>query len=109
MPIRRFYGNEVNLLLVLITYDVNTEDAAGKKRLRQIAKQCVNYGQRVQNSVFECKLDAAQYRTLQAKLYKIIDDGKDSLRFYNLGNRYETRIEHFGAKASYDPEGFLEV
>ena len=72
MPIRRFYGNEVNLLLVLITYDVNTEDAAGKKRLRQIAKQCVNYGQRVQNSVFECKLDAAQYRTLQAKLCKII-------------------------------------
>ena len=109
MPIRRFYGNEVNLLLVLITYDVNTEDAAGKKRLRQIAKQCVNYGQRVQNSVFECKLDAAQHRTLQAKLCKIIDDGKDSLRFYNLGNRYETRIEHFGAKASYDPEGFLEV
>lgn len=109
MPIRHFYGNEVNLLLVLITYDVNTEDAAGKKRLRQIAKQCVNYGQRVQNSVFECKLDAAQYRTLQAKLCKIIDDGKDSLRFYNLGNRYETRIEHFGAKASYDPEGFLEV
>lgn len=84
MPIHRFYGNEVNLLLVLITYDVNTEDAAGKKRLRQIAKQCVNYGQRVQNSVFECKLDAAQYRTLQAKLCKIIGDGKDSLRFYNV-------------------------
>ena len=83
-------------MLVLITYDVNTEDAAGRKRLRQIAKQCVNYGQRVQNSVFECLLDAAQYRMLQAKLCKIMDPEKDSLRFYYLGNRYENKIEHFG-------------
>ena len=73
-------------MLVLITYDVNTEDAAGRKRLRQIAKQCVNYGQRVQNSVFECLLDAAQCRMLQAKLCKIMDPGKDSLRFYYLGS-----------------------
>ena len=80
-------------MLVLITYDVNTEDAAGRKRLRQIAKQCVNYGQRVQNSVFECLLDAE----------------KDSLRFYYLGNRYENKIEHFGAKISYDPEDVLIV
>mgnify|MGYP003254629484 CR=1 FL=1 len=72
-------------MLVLITYDVNTEDAAGRKRLRQIAKQCVNYGQRVQNSVFECLLDAAQYRMLQAKLCKIMDPERDSLRFYYLG------------------------
>ena len=94
-------------MLVLITYDVNTEDAAGRKRLRQIAKQCVNYGQRVQNSVFECLLDAAQYRMLQAKLCKIMDPERDSLRFHYLGNRYENKIEHFGVKASYNPEDVL--
>lgn len=96
-------------MLVLITYDVRTEDELGKKRLRKIAKQCENYGQRVQNSVFECKLDAAQYRALQAKLCKIMDEQHDSLRFYNLGNQYATKIEHFGAKAAYDPEEFLIV
>ena len=69
-------------MLVLITYDVNTEDSAGRKRLRQIAKQCVNYGQRVQNSVFECLLDSAQCKLLQAKLCAIMDPEKDSLRFY---------------------------
>ena len=91
-------------MLVLITYDVNTEDAAGRKRLRQIAKQCVNYGQRVQNSVFECLLDTAQCRSLQAKLCSIMDKEKDSLRFYYLGKRYENKIEHFGAKETYMPE-----
>ncbi len=91
-------------MMVLITYDVNTEDAAGRKRLRQIAKQCVNYGQRVQNSVFECLLDAAQCRALQAKLVAIMDQNQDSLRFYYLGNNYQTKIEHWGAKATYDPE-----
>ena len=91
-------------MFVLITYDVNTEDAAGRKRLRQIEKQCVNYGQRVQNSVFECLLDPAQCRSLQAKLCKIMDPEKDSLRFYYLGKRYENKIEHFGAKTSYLPE-----
>lgn len=91
-------------MLVLITYDVNTEDAAGRKRLRQIARQCVNYGQRVQCSVFECLLDAAQCHMLQAKLCSIMDPEKDSLRFYYLGNRYESKIEHFGAKATYLPE-----
>lgn len=85
-------------MLVLITYDVNTEDAAGRKRLRQIAKQCVNYGQRVQNSVFECLLDTAQCRSLQNKLCKIMDPERDSLRFYYLGKKYESRIEHFGCK-----------
>ena len=75
-------------MLVLITYDVNTEDAAGRKRLRQIAKQCVNYGQRVQNSVFECLLDTAQCRSLQNKLCKIMDPERDSLRFYYLGKKY---------------------
>ena len=94
-------------MLVLITYDVNTQDAAGRKRLRQIAKQCVNYGQRVQCSVFECLLDAAQCRTLQAKLCSIMDAEKDSLRFYYLGNKYESKIEHFGAKQTYEPEGAL--
>ena len=96
-------------MLVLITYDVNTEDAAGRRRLRQIAKQCVNYGQRVQNSVFECLLDTAQCRSLQNKLCKIMGPERDSLRFYYLGNRYETRIEHFGAKSGYAPEGALIV
>lgn len=91
-------------MLVLITYDVNTEDAAGRKRLRKIAKECVNYGQRVQNSVFECLLDAAQCRRLQAKLCTIMDTGKDSLRFYYLGNQYEKKIEHFGCKNTYLPE-----
>lgn len=69
-------------MLVLITYDVNTENAAGRRRLRQIAKQCVNYGQRVQNSVFECLLDTAQCRSLQNKLCKLMDPERDSLRFY---------------------------
>lgn len=96
-------------MMVLITYDVNTEDAQGRKRLRQIAKQCVNHGQRVQNSVFECVLDAAQCKVLQNKLLKIMDTEKDSLRFYYLGNHYQTKIEHFGAKQTYEPEGILMV
>lgn len=96
-------------MLVVITYDVNTEDAAGRRRLRQIAKQCVNYGQRVQNSVFECLVDAAQCRALQAKLQALMDPEKDSLRFYYLGKRYETKIDHFGAKQTYEPEGLLMI
>ena len=96
-------------MLVLITYDVNTEDAGGRRRLRQIAKQCVNYGQRVQNSVFECLLDAAQCKQLQHKLRTIMDEERDSLRFYYLGNKYENKIEHFGAKRGYEPEGVLMV
>lgn len=95
--------------MVLITYDVNTEDAAGRKRLRKIAKECVNYGQRVQNSVFECLLDAAQNKLLQHKLRGIMDEHKDSLRFYYLGNHYQTKIEHFGVKESYEPEGLLMI
>ena len=91
-------------MLVLITYDVNTEDAAGRKRLRHISKECVNYGQRVQNSVFECKLDPAQCRALQAKLCFIMDEKRDSLRFYYLGNQYEKKIEHFGCKQTYLPD-----
>ena len=83
-------------MLVLITYDVNTENAAGKTRLRKVAKQCVNYGRRVQNSVFECLLDNAQSITLKAILADIIDPEKDSLRIYYLGNKYQTKIEHIG-------------
>ena len=83
-------------MLVLITYDVNTETAEGKKRLRKVEKQCVNYGRRVQNSVFECILDNAQYVTLKAILTDIIDEEVDSLRFYYLGNKYHTKIEHIG-------------
>lgn len=94
-------------MLVVITYDVNTEDTAGRRRLRQIAKLCINYGQRVQNSVFECLLDAAQCRLLQSKLLALMDSKKDSLRFYYLGDRYQTKIEHFGVKEAYQPEGFL--
>ena len=89
-------------LLILITYDVNTESEAGKRRLRKVAKQCVNYGQRVQNSVFECNLDAATFRQVKAILEDIIDKSKDSLRFYNLGDKYQNKIEHIGAKKSFD-------
>lgn len=94
-------------MLVLITYDVNTQDAAGRRRLNKIAKMCVKYGQRVQNSVFECLLEAHDYKALQNELLKIADLEKDSLRFYNLGVKYDTKIEHFGAKATYDPQDVL--
>lgn len=96
-------------MLVLITYDVNTETAAGKKRLRQVAKQCVNYGQRVQHSVFECVLDAAKCKEVQHRLEQIIDKDKDSLRFYYLGNNYKSKVEHIGAKESFDIEGTLII
>ena len=87
-------------MLVLITYDVNTSDTAGRGRLRRITKECVNYGQRVQNSVFECLLDTAQCRKLQNELCKIIDPEKDSLRFYYLGKKYENRTLRLQADVS---------
>lgn len=96
-------------MLVLITYDVNTQTPSGIKRLRQVAKQCVNYGQRVQNSVFECVLDAAKCREVQHKLEQIIDKDKDSLRFYYLGNNYKSKVVHIGAKDSIDIEGTLII
>ena len=89
-------------MLVLITYDVNTETAAGKSRLRKVAKQCVNYGQRVQNSVFECQLDSTKYRQVKAILEELIDKDKDSLRFYYLGDKYKNKVEHIGAKPGFD-------
>jgi CRISPR-associated protein Cas2 len=94
-------------MMVLVTYDVNTESDEGKKRLRKVAKECVNYGQRVQNSVFECLVDPAQFARLKHSLCEIIDDDKDSLRFYYLGKNWQKRVEHFGAKGGYNPEGFL--
>jgi len=113
MLIHHFSGNNKihgeNDMLVLITYDVCTEDADGKRRLRQVAKQCVNYGQRVQNSVFECNVDAALCKQIQHKLRSIIDEDRDSLRFYYIGNNYKTKVEHFGAKKSYDAEDILMI
>lgn len=94
-------------MLILVTYDVKTEDEKGKTRLRKVAKLCVKHGQRVQNSVFECILNEAQYVLLKHQLCEIIDADKDSLRFYNLGNKYKNKTEHFGAKASYEAEGLL--
>ena len=96
-------------MLVLITYDVSTEDAAGKRRLRQVAKKCVAHGQRVQNSVFECSLDAGQLRLLQAELTALIDQDKDSLRFYRLGNRYQSKVQHVGAHPAYQPDDVLMI
>jgi CRISPR-associated protein Cas2 len=94
-------------MMVLITYDVNTTDKLGQKRLRQVAKKCVNYGQRVQNSVFECLLEPAQFVKLRSELEAIIDFEKDSLRYYMLGANWKRRVDHVGAKASYDPEGTM--
>ena len=94
-------------MLVLITYDVNTETAAGKARLRKVAKQCVNYGRRVQNSVFECILDSAQCVTLKADLANIIDEKTDSLRFYYLGNNYKSKIEHMGIERGISADDML--
>ena len=89
-------------MLILITYDVNTETSAGRSRLRKVAKQCVNYGQRVQNSVFECQVDAVKYREIKVVLEKIVDKDTDSLRFYNSGDKYKNKVEHSGAKPSFD-------
>ncbi len=96
-------------MLLLITYDVNTETSAGKKRLRRVAKQCQNFGQRVQNSVFECVVDPAMAKELKYKLEQIIDKEKDSLRFYNLGSNYKNKIEHIGAKASIDVDDTIII
>ncbi len=84
--------------MVLITYDVSTETPAGRKRLRQVAKQCQNYGRRVQNSVFECVIDAGRLKQLQATLTQLIDPEQDSLRFYNLGDEWRSRVVHLGVK-----------
>ncbi len=94
-------------MLVLITYDVNTETAAGRTRLRKVAKQCVNYGRRVQNSVFECIVDNAQCVMLKSLLTDIIDANVDSLRFYYLGNKYQTKVEQIGVDKGISADDVL--
>jgi CRISPR-associated protein Cas2 len=94
-------------MYVLVTYDVSTVTPAGKKRLRNAAKACLDHGQRVQNSVFECKVDPAQLVAFKAHLLDIIDPETDSLRFYHLGSNWQHRVEHHGAKPGYDIEGPL--
>jgi CRISPR-associated protein Cas2 len=94
-------------MMVLVTYDINTETLAGQTRLRKVAKACQNYGQRVQNSVFECVLEPARLKELQATLEKLINMDKDSVRYYYLGDKWRKRVEHVGAKVSLDLEGPL--
>ncbi|MBI5521675.1 MAG: CRISPR-associated endonuclease Cas2 [Desulfarculus sp.] len=96
-------------MLMLVAYDVNTETPEGRRRLRRVAKACENYGQRVQNSLFECMLDPAQWTNLKGRLIEEADLNKDSLRFYHLGANWKRRVEHVGAKPTYDPEGPLVV
>ncbi len=96
-------------MLVLVTYDVNTETPVSKKRLSHIAKACENKGQRVQNSVFECLLNPAQWAEFRDLLIKIMDPKQDSLRFYFLGKNWKKRVEHIGTKQSYDPQGSLII
>ena len=96
-------------MMVLVTYDVNTETSDGRRRLRRVAKTCENSGQRVQNSVFECLVDPARWAVLRQMLIDEIDDETDSLRFYFLGKNWKRRVEHVGAKPGYDPEGPLVV
>lgn len=96
-------------MMVLISYDVSTEDKAGRTRLRKVAKECQNHAQRVQNSVFEADLDYSTFLKLKEKLIELIDEEHDSLRFYYLGNNWERRIEHVGAKETYNPEGVIII
>ena len=94
-------------MMVLVTYDVSTQDAGGARRLRQVAKACQNYGQRVQFSVFEIEVDPAQWVALEAKLRELINPATDSLRFYQLGKNWQRRVEHVGAKPTLDLNGPL--
>lgn len=92
-------------MVVLVTYDVSTIDAPGRRRLRRVAKVCEDYGQRVQNSVFECLIEPADWTVLKSKLLKLYEPSEDSLRFYYLGRNWRRRVEHHGAKNVLDPEG----
>lgn len=94
-------------MMTLVSYDVSTTDKKGRTRLRKVAKLCQNYGQRVQNSVFEIDVDYGTFLKVKDGLLKLIDDKQDSLRIYYLGNNWHNKIEHFGAKETYDPEGAL--
>lgn len=94
---------------LLITYDVNTTTPEGRRRLRRVAKTCLDYGQRVQNSVFECLVDPSQYLELKARLMNEANLETDSLRFYNLGDQWDRRVEHYGTGKSLNPSGTLLV
>lgn len=96
-------------MLVLVSYDVKTSSEDGQKRLRRVAKVCLDYGQRVQNSVFECLVDQTQFTLLRKRLTDEIETDKDSLRFYFLGNNWQGRVEHIGAKETLNLEGSLIV
>lgn len=96
-------------MLMLVSYDVCTVNAAGRRRLRRMAKACEDWGIRVQNSVFECHLDWAQWIALKSRLESICQPETDSLRYYNLGNSYKGRVVHFGAKPTVDPESDILV
>ncbi|MEJ1470925.1 MAG: CRISPR-associated endonuclease Cas2 [Candidatus Sedimenticola sp. (ex Thyasira tokunagai)] len=96
-------------MLVLVTYDVRTESPGGQRRLRRVAKTCQDYGQRVQYSVFECLVDPSQWVAMKQELLDEIDQEQDSLRFYFLGANWKRRVEHIGAKPSYDPEESLII
>ncbi len=96
-------------MMVLISYDVSTSDKAGQTRLRKVAKECQNHAQRVQNSVFEANLDYSSFMKLRERLIKLINQESDSLRFYYLGNNWSKRVEHIGAKETYDSEGVIII
>lgn len=96
-------------MMVLVTYDVNTESEGGQRRLRRVARICTNFGQRVQNSVFECLVDPAQFADLRHRILEVMEPERDSIRFYFLGKEWHRRVEHIGAKPTYDPEGPLIV
>lgn len=96
-------------MMVIISYDVSTLDPDGRKRLRKVSKECQNHAQRVQNSVFEADLDYSTFLKLKDRLVNLIDEEKDSLRFYYLGNKWEKRVEHIGNKETYNPEGVIII
>ena len=96
-------------MMVIISYDVSTSDTGGKKRLRKVAKACQDHAQRVQNSVFEADLDYSAFLKLKSHLLEIIDNDKDSLRFYYLGNNWERKVEHIGNRKTYNPEGVIII
>jgi len=94
-------------MFVLVTYDVSTVTPAGRRRLSRVARACLDYGQRAQNSVFECQVDPAQFAELKHRLLDLFDPKQDSIRFYFLGKNWRRRVEHFGAKPTIDLEGPL--
>lgn len=107
MRIRRFLRGDT--MMVLITYDVSTQTSSGVRRLSRVAKTCTDYGQRVQNSVFECLVDRTQFAMLKKQIADIIDKEADSVRYYILGEKYHNKVEHIGVQKSFDLEGSLII